>query len=109
MIECGAWSWSSRSKICYPKASTGWAAKSLLGVVSGVAMRPDQLPVDPKGTLIWNPTLVLGDNALSQGFAKNTMTYPKANNKYVITDPTGDSQDPVVKAVYQKVRKVAPE
>ena len=115
-IGCEAWTWSSKTKICYPKGPVGWTATPLRGSVSGVVQRPAAAAVPPPpeisapaednsadGELAWNPTLVLGDHALKKGFAKETSTAPKANNKYVVQDPTGDSTAPVVKAVYQKV------
>lgn len=100
---CSAWSWSSRTKICYPKSASGWDAVSLQGVTSGVVQRTLSTNPSPSssGTLVWAPKLTLGDNALKNGFAPDMKVDPRANNKYVIKDPTGDSQDPVIKAVYQ--------
>jgi hypothetical protein len=48
----------------------------------------------------WEPTLTVGNHALSKGFAKAMKFTRGANNKFVIRDPTGSSSAPVIKTVY---------
>lgn len=105
--NCYAWSWSSRSKICYPKAKTGWTAVPASGVISGIVQRTNTPPAasDDGMNLIWKPTLHIGDHALQNGFAKETKSTPTADYKYVIADPTDPGSDtPVVKVEYLKGR-----
>lgn len=82
------------------------------GVTSGVVQWPNTPPppssASPSptttGTLVWAPKLVLGDDQLTQNFAPDMTTDARANHKTVIMDPTGDSQDPVIRALYQAGR-----
>lgn len=64
---------------------------------------PGKLPQDRKGSLIWHPTLKLGEHTL-ENFGKEISTNDGADNKYVVQNPTCDNSDPVIRAVYEKVR-----
>ena len=55
-----------------------------------------------KGKKIWQPALTVGDHTL-ESFGEKTSTNSRADNKYVVRDPTCDSSDPVVRAMYQQV------
>jgi hypothetical protein len=56
------------------------------------------------GTLFWEGKLTVGDHQLKRGFAGEIKTVEKANNKVVILDPTGLSNDTVIKTSYKRVR-----
>ncbi len=56
------------------------------------------------GTLLWQGKLTVGDHQLKRGFAGEVKQVVKANNKVVISDPTGLSTDPVIKTIYNQVR-----
>lgn len=128
---CEAWSWSRQTRTCFPRGAEGWklvkSDKHIAGFIkrespppppprSAVAMGYRSPPavrptarsppgrVTPSGNLIWQGKLNIGDNQLRTGFAGEVKTVNKANNKVVITDPTGASNDPVIKAMYNKVR-----
>jgi len=53
--------------------------------------------------LFWEGKLTIGDHQLKRGFAGEVKTVKKANNKVVIVDPTGLSDDTVIKTRYKKV------
>jgi len=107
--ECTAWTWSKRTKICYPKGGYNWRKEKRRNIVSGVVMiGPSRLPQDRKGSLIWNPTLKLGEHTL-ENFGKDISINDGADNKYVVRNPTCDNSNPVVRAVYEKVRVYSPE
>jgi hypothetical protein len=55
------------------------------------------------GSLFWQGKLTVGDHQLKRGFAGEVKTVKKANNKVVIIDPTGLSNDAVIKTRYKKV------
>ena len=55
-------------------------------------------------TPFWEGKLTVGDHQLRRGFAGEIKTVEKANNKVVISDPTGLSSDTVIKTTYNKVR-----
>lgn len=63
-------------------------------------MRTDKLR--GKGTKVWEPSLTVGDHSLSS-FGKVTSANSRADNKYVVRDPTCNSSDPVVRTMYQQV------
>jgi hypothetical protein len=57
-----------------------------------------------EGRLIWEPTLTVGDHTL-KSFGQEISTNSKADNKYVVRNPTCDSSEPVVRTMYEKVRR----
>jgi hypothetical protein len=67
---------------------------------------PSTTTSDASGTLIWQGKLTVGDHQLKRGFAGEVQTVEKANNKVVIADPTGFSNDTVIKTTYNKVRRI---
>ncbi|KAH7623701.1 hypothetical protein NADE_008524 [Nannochloris sp. 'desiccata'] len=123
---CEAWAWSRVLKMCYPRAAEGWRSVSSKDHVSGFIKRikPPPSPPPPKqkvtkpptssassssnhfspvsGNLFWQGKLTAGDHQLKRGFAGEVKTVNKANNKVVILDPTGLSNDTVIKTSYKK-------
>lgn len=98
--DCGAWTWSPTTKICYPKTKGGWYRDARENIVSGVMVSEDKY--HRQGRLVWEPTLTVGDHTL-KSFGQEISTNAKADNKYVVRDPTCDSSNPVVRAMYEKV------
>ncbi|KAI8104897.1 hypothetical protein M9435_000074 [Picochlorum sp. BPE23] len=99
--DCGAWTWSPRTKICYPKTRGGWYRDARDKIVSGVMISEDVY--HREGRLIWEPTLTVGDHTL-KSFGQEISTNSKADNKYVVRNPTCDSSEPVVRTMYEKGR-----
>lgn len=75
-------------------------------MVSGVTLSRDENKLYTKGEKIWEPSLTVGDHTL-QSFGEKISTNSRADNKYVVRDPTCNSSDPVVRAMYQQVRDIA--
>lgn len=101
---CHAWTWSKTTKICYPKGATGWTKDKRDNVVSGVTLqRYSSNKFRSQGEKFWDPSLNVGDHTL-KSFGKDISTNSRADNKYVVRDPTCNSSEPVVRAMYQKVR-----
>ena len=79
-----------------------------MSIRSPAIVRPSRIPPSqsiPAPKPFWQGKLTVGDHQLRTGFAGEIKTVDSANNKLVIADPTGASSDPVIKAMYNKVRQ----
>jgi hypothetical protein len=100
---CKAWTWSPTTKICYPKAGSGYKKDPMrYGIYSGTLIDPKQ-KYYARGTKIWEPKLTVGEHSLKT-FGKVTSTSARGNNKHVVKDPTCSTSDPVVRAIYEEGR-----
>jgi len=103
LAKCKAWTWSKTTKICYPKGASGWDRDNRDNIVSGTILPSTQTEiVYSKGQKIWEPKLTVGEHSL-KSFGEDISSNSRADNKYVVKDPTCNSTQPVVRAMYHEV------